>query len=325
MRNLEIFMGCIQSAVEPAAPDPGEQGAAGVAAAAGAGRHDGRERSEGGARGGLRPSTPLRLPGSWRSKRPMTRAELDNQREEFWHTRVEGIAQIWDALRACAEALDNEDLGLASAIVEASQITLPDGALQLCYDERGNEYAVPTFCTRTPSNLLVGQPGNNSGSNCQPPPPGIQDGGESKDCSLAAQDTSVSKTPPLVANKVNIRVRTNLRELEVKMAVGEDETAQALLDRVIAESKQPDTPLARETSTTGIAWMGSRSSRGSVVGVDSPTETPGAAAEITRTGVAGRRPRLFYAGRELGLEQTVGSARIQDGTVVQLVVPVPSS
>ena len=77
-------------------------------------------------------------------------------KKEFWHTRVDGIETIWNALRMSADAVRSGDLGLAEAITEASLISLPNGDLGLCYDERGNKYILPKMCYSDPDNLLSG-------------------------------------------------------------------------------------------------------------------------------------------------------------------------
>lgn len=36
---------------------------------------------------------------------------------------------------------------------QASNISLPNGSLELCYDELGHEYKIPTYCFTTPENV----------------------------------------------------------------------------------------------------------------------------------------------------------------------------
>ncbi|RDX75425.1 Ubiquitin domain-containing protein 2 [Mucuna pruriens] len=66
-------------------------------------------------------------------------------REEFWdtaphyggrkvHIPFYGMLEIWDALRAAAEA----DLTLAQAIVDSAGVIVQSSDLTVCYDERGN-------------------------------------------------------------------------------------------------------------------------------------------------------------------------------------------
>ncbi|KAL0310604.1 UNVERIFIED_CONTAM: Ubiquitin domain-containing protein 1 [Sesamum angustifolium] len=56
-------------------------------------------------------------------------------REEFWDTAPHygGRKEIWDALRAAAEA----DLSLAQAIVDSAGVIVQNPDLTVCYDERG--------------------------------------------------------------------------------------------------------------------------------------------------------------------------------------------
>jgi hypothetical protein len=55
---------------------------------------------------------------------------------EYW-------AEIWDALRAAAEA----DIHLAQAIVDSAGIIVQSEDLSTCYDERGKIFKKPFFST----------------------------------------------------------------------------------------------------------------------------------------------------------------------------------
>ena len=61
------------------------------------------------------PLTPTR---PYRHGAPITSGELNNQRNEFWGTRTEGNAHMWQSIRSAAEALLSNDLPLANAILE---------------------------------------------------------------------------------------------------------------------------------------------------------------------------------------------------------------
>jgi hypothetical protein len=65
---------------------------------------------------------------------------------------------MWIALRSAAEAFLADDGGLAHAILSASNLSLPNGSLELCYDELGHEYKVPTYCFTTPDNISSSRP-----------------------------------------------------------------------------------------------------------------------------------------------------------------------
>lgn len=47
--------------------------------------------------------------------------------------RVDWVVEIWDALRAAAEA----DLTLGQAIVDSAGVIVQSADLTICYDERG--------------------------------------------------------------------------------------------------------------------------------------------------------------------------------------------
>mmetsp|Transcript_12539 Transcript_12539/g.18937 ORF Transcript_12539/g.18937 Transcript_12539/m.18937 type:complete len:233 (+) Transcript_12539:145-843(+) len=86
----------------------------------------------------------------------ITLEELQSQRIEFWESRVDGNRDMWNALRMASDAFLADDTALATAILDASNINLPNGTLEQCFDERGHEYKVPTFCYTTPSNIGTG-------------------------------------------------------------------------------------------------------------------------------------------------------------------------
>lgn len=63
---------------------------------------------------------------------------------------------MWQAIRSAAEAMLQDDVGLATAILEASEIRVPNGMLDICYDERGFQYKVPNFCLANPTDMFTG-------------------------------------------------------------------------------------------------------------------------------------------------------------------------
>ncbi|CAA2958683.1 ubiquitin domain-containing 1-like [Olea europaea subsp. europaea] len=78
----------------------------------------------------------IRKPKPWKHSEPITRAQLIQMRDEFWDTAPHygGRKEIWDALRAAAEA----DITLAQAIVESAGVIVQNPDLTVCYDERGS-------------------------------------------------------------------------------------------------------------------------------------------------------------------------------------------
>ncbi|TGO48003.1 hypothetical protein BOTNAR_0498g00100 [Botryotinia narcissicola] len=93
-----------------------------------------------------------------------TRREIDRARIEFFDTRVTGRPEIWQAIRASLEVMwkggkpGEDDGGLATAqmILNAEEITLPDGdmAIRGCYDSTGALYRVPEHVVSDPANIL---------------------------------------------------------------------------------------------------------------------------------------------------------------------------
>ncbi|XP_057766398.1 uncharacterized protein LOC130986880 isoform X1 [Salvia miltiorrhiza] len=78
----------------------------------------------------------IKKPRSWKHPQPITISQLIQLREEFWDTAPHygGRKEIWDALRAAAEA----DPKLAQAIVESAGIILQNPDMTVCFDEGGN-------------------------------------------------------------------------------------------------------------------------------------------------------------------------------------------
>lgn len=60
---------------------------------------------------------------------PLTEGQVRSKRDEFWDTApaFEGRREIWDALKAAAGAIENQDYDLAQAIIDGASITLPNG------------------------------------------------------------------------------------------------------------------------------------------------------------------------------------------------------
>ncbi|XP_011629384.1 ubiquitin domain-containing protein 1 [Amborella trichopoda] len=76
----------------------------------------------------------LRKPKPWKHTQSITRMQLRQMRDEFWDTAPHygGQKEIWDALRAAAEA----DMSLAQAIVDSAGVIVTSADMSTCYDER---------------------------------------------------------------------------------------------------------------------------------------------------------------------------------------------
>lgn len=93
----------------------------------------------------------------WKSDIPLTDGQLKSKRDEFWDTApaFEGKEEIWNALKAAAEAAEADDFDLAQAILDGAGISLPNGSLVECYDELGTRYAIPVYCLSYPINIVL--------------------------------------------------------------------------------------------------------------------------------------------------------------------------
>ncbi|KAJ5770994.1 uncharacterized protein N7511_003045 [Penicillium nucicola] len=93
----------------------------------------------------------------WRSKRrTWTRAQLDQERTEFFETRVTGRAEVWAAIASAISLMRTGDLATAQSIVDAAGITVPTGDLcEGCYDQQGVLYRLPQCIVSDPENMAV--------------------------------------------------------------------------------------------------------------------------------------------------------------------------
>lgn len=96
----------------------------------------------------------------WSAERSITSEQLLRKRAEFWDTSpaYEGRKEIWDALKAAAEALETGNRDLAQAILDGASITLPTGFLSDCYDELGCRYVLPPYVLSRPTNIMTSKP-----------------------------------------------------------------------------------------------------------------------------------------------------------------------
>ncbi|OIV92462.1 hypothetical protein TanjilG_02225 [Lupinus angustifolius] len=101
----------------------------------------------------LRALKKIRKPKPWKHPQPITKTQLMQLRDEFWDTSPHygGRKEIWDALRAAAEA---DDLSLAQAIVDSAGVIVQSSDLTVCYDERGAKYELPKYVLSEPTNLI---------------------------------------------------------------------------------------------------------------------------------------------------------------------------
>ena len=69
----------------------------------------------------------------WSTEVPWTEGQLRGKRDTFWETApaYDGRREIWDALKAACEAVDEGDYGLAQAILDGAGISLPTGKMNM--------------------------------------------------------------------------------------------------------------------------------------------------------------------------------------------------
>ena len=89
---------------------------------------------------------------------PCSLAHLQQQRDEYWDTRVEGDQAVWLILRRVCECDEGDamrDVMLESAGLQQWSIDKPDGVFT--YDVKGARYDVPFFCLYPPNTLLTAE------------------------------------------------------------------------------------------------------------------------------------------------------------------------
>ena len=133
----------------------------------------------------------------------ITESKIAAKREEFWESRTEGREETWQNLRGVANAMCGEDYELANALLQAAEITCPDGTLGLCYDGQGREYSVPKICYSKPSNISA----ESKGCEEKTPSPRLE-GEELKDPTLQMDEKVVIHLKIRITNEdITVPVR----------------------------------------------------------------------------------------------------------------------
>lgn len=155
---------------------------------------------------------PLKPVNRYKNGKPITKRELDSQRLEFWGTRVEGNSLMWQNIRSAADAFLGADLVLSNAILEASNIKTPSGSLDICYDERGQQYNVPAFLFSDPIELLESSSGeghNTDESNI------LNEGSSNFDTINSPFEEGLKKIRS--GNPINVKVRINPGDYSISL------------------------------------------------------------------------------------------------------------
>jgi hypothetical protein len=82
-------------------------------------------------------------------KSPIPKEELNQRREAFWGTRVEGNEQVWQFLREICELPVNEDENI-KPMLEANEITPLKNCINVTFDRGGEVYEIPNYCINEP-------------------------------------------------------------------------------------------------------------------------------------------------------------------------------
>lgn len=83
----------------------------------------------------------------------LTETEIQGKIKEFWETRVDGNQKVWSILKqACEEA----DCKKVESLVKGIGLSMNNGLLMHCYDERGHRYDLPPFVINPPLKYAVG-------------------------------------------------------------------------------------------------------------------------------------------------------------------------
>jgi hypothetical protein len=171
-------------------------------------------------------SQPVTLPRPFRHGAPITQGDLNNMRTEFWTSRVDGNHQMWQTLRSACDALLEEDLGLANAILDAASLITPNGTLEIVYDERGHQYKLPPYVYSKPVELTSNNTFESSSNATHPMQSAIssKSGTESQKTGSGENGASSLPTAPApggVPLKFRIRINPGKCMLRMCMIVGE--------------------------------------------------------------------------------------------------------
>ncbi|OMJ83639.1 hypothetical protein SteCoe_15363 [Stentor coeruleus] len=79
----------------------------------------------------------------------VTRAQLNQKRDEFWRSRTEGNRRVWMAIKAAVEA----DPATALSILQNMKIKMKTGNLTILEDDHGIIYSIPVFMINNPLNF----------------------------------------------------------------------------------------------------------------------------------------------------------------------------
>lgn len=208
-----------------------------------------------------RPSSPLVKSPPYQDS--ISQAQLIQQRQEFWSTRVDGNANSWQIIKSAAEAILEDNIMMANVLLEAGGITTPNGSLELCYDEQGHQYKTPIYCYCNP--VAAG---------ASPPSSDVRVLGSSPPSKPTTKSNTKTK-PAAVTQPMKIKIRINPGDfnLQVTDVLTSDSVLnlkrvvrrQSVEARATAENEKFAIPICDE-SRQRIMYMGRELSDAQVLG-----------------------------------------------------------
>ncbi|KAI9158841.1 Ubiquitin domain-containing protein [Paramyrothecium foliicola] len=195
----------------------------------------------------------------WSSKnRRWTKAQLAQERAEFFDTRVTGRPEIWQTIHAALQVLWEPELqedgsdGLATAqtILTAAEISLPTGNIANgVYDSLGNLYQLPEWAVSDPDNVVddadpdakgeLAMAGDDADGN---------DNNDEEPQDLESGDRGKAVEEP--REQISVRARLSENGRDVQVTVFKSDTTKVLARKVADKANLPPNKRIR------MAYMG---------------------------------------------------------------------
>ncbi|KAI1260558.1 ubiquitin domain-containing protein [Xylariaceae sp. FL1019] len=214
---------------------------------------------------------PLRFHRWIATDRAWTRNHLDQQRIEFFDTRVTGRPEVWQVIRGALEVLWGADssesssdetisnsadaLATAQSILTAAEVTLPTGDLANgVYDSLGNYYSLPEWIVSDPTNIAEDSRAQSKSTKKNDKAEDDltgEDTAEEPDQDEARQRREEKgKEVVNVKNLVKVRARLSENYPDVTIRIDADATVRSLAKKIADESFLPPSKRIR------VAYMG---------------------------------------------------------------------
>lgn len=165
---------------------------------------------------------------------PCTRESLEQRRERFWNTRVEGREEMWQALKMACEM---EDEDTARQIRESSGLThfsRNSASHVYCFDELGNRYEIPMYAIYEPENLMPPGADSEDVSLCEKNSPHATESSEEQEGELLDFRVRFSDN----TKDVKLRAEDTLTILELKEVIMEERGFAIDAQRIFYSGRQ---------------------------------------------------------------------------------------